>query len=191
MRLLFILLLFSSSVSHAVIIQGNDWRQITETVGFTWSEVATVCPEGGGVCSGSLNSVDFTGWRWANTQEVGELFAFFNSNFTPPFDFEAEADSMWAPQIVSLFTPNLTALNLNRVLGYTADRAGTSFARTGDIVDEISATDEDILRTNLIFDIDGANGTAPGVWLFTPVPIPAAFWLFISAIGILGLLRKR
>jgi hypothetical protein len=58
------ILLLSGQV-NAAVIDGTDWRQLTETNGFSWNEIATVCPSGGGACSGSLGLTNFDGWIWA------------------------------------------------------------------------------------------------------------------------------
>jgi hypothetical protein len=59
---------------------GKEWRQLTDTTGVSWNEVAQVCPRDGiSDCSGAAGGRDLTGWVWATDSEVIELF----SNYTP------------------------------------------------------------------------------------------------------------
>jgi large repetitive protein len=59
---------------------GKQWRQLTDTVGVSWNEVAEVCPRDGiSACSGAAGGHDLTGWVWATDSEVIELF----SNYAP------------------------------------------------------------------------------------------------------------
>jgi hypothetical protein len=95
------LLLLGSMSANAVIIDGKDWRQLTETNGrFKSNEVATVCNTTTGACSGSLvstvlGSVDFTGWTWASLHDVGTLFESLipsnNVNFVNGAEYSALA----------------------------------------------------------------------------------------------------
>jgi Ca2+-binding RTX toxin-like protein len=55
---------------------GKRWRQVTETVGVTWNQVAAVCPaDGVSRCSGVAGGRDLTGWIWATDAQVVELMA--------------------------------------------------------------------------------------------------------------------
>ncbi len=63
------------ALADPVVIGDKEWRQVADTIGFTYGEIATVCNAGTGECSGSIGSVDFSGWTWANVSEVGELFS--------------------------------------------------------------------------------------------------------------------
>ena len=58
-------LLTSSAFAASVNVAGKEWRQVSETLGYSWTQIAGVCPAGGGVCTGSLVGADFTGWTWA------------------------------------------------------------------------------------------------------------------------------
>src|SRR4051812_40656540 len=51
---------------------GNEWRQLYETTGLTWDQVASICPQDGVTpCSGSIGpSRDLTGWTWATSDQV-------------------------------------------------------------------------------------------------------------------------
>jgi hypothetical protein len=44
---------------------GKEWRQLYETTGLSWSQVAAICPRDGATpCSGAIGSRVFTGWVW-------------------------------------------------------------------------------------------------------------------------------
>jgi hypothetical protein len=71
---------------------GNQWRQLTDTTGFGYSEIERVCSVRGSSCIGTLPAssapsgtncdanptstgcVTFTGWHWATLQQVLTLF---------------------------------------------------------------------------------------------------------------------
>lgn len=59
-------------ITDFVVINGQDWAQLNVFVGLTWNDFNAVCP--GGVCGGSLNGYDMTGWRWASVDELNTLF---------------------------------------------------------------------------------------------------------------------
>jgi hypothetical protein len=57
---------------------GKRWRQLTQTTGMTWSQVAAVCPRDGvSRCSGSIGSRDLTGWVWATDAQVVALMGHY------------------------------------------------------------------------------------------------------------------
>jgi hypothetical protein len=63
---LLVVLAFASPASAAFPDDGKRWRQVTETAGLTWSQVAAICPrDGESRCSGSVGSHSLTGWIWA------------------------------------------------------------------------------------------------------------------------------
>jgi hypothetical protein len=105
------LLLLGSMPANAVIIDGKDWRQLTETNGsFKYNDVALVCDTTTGACSGSLvsttlGSVDFTGWTWADLYDVGTLFESLipsnNVNFVNRATYNAsDVNAAWASNII-------------------------------------------------------------------------------------------
>ena len=50
---------------------GKQWRQLYETQGLSWSQVAQICPRDGATpCSGSIGPRDLTGWVWATDTQV-------------------------------------------------------------------------------------------------------------------------
>jgi len=60
--------------ADGVIVGDREWRQLTDTINLTWSDVASVCNTTTGACSGSIGPVSFDGWTWASIEDVQELF---------------------------------------------------------------------------------------------------------------------
>ena len=96
-------------VANAIIIGYKDWRQLTETTGFSYNELTDtstgVCNAVDGTCYGSLGGVDFSGWSWATFEEVGELFNLLTGAHPADFtidggDVYTEAGSAWADYII-------------------------------------------------------------------------------------------
>src|SRR6266850_699129 len=57
---------------------GKEWRQLTETVGLSWNQVAQVCPRDSvSACTGVVGGRDLTGWVWATDSQVITLFSYF------------------------------------------------------------------------------------------------------------------
>lgn len=192
-----------SAFAAGVTIDGREWRQLTETTDFTWNEVATVCPAEGGTCSGSIGTVNFTGWIWATAIEVGEhLFRSYIPAFPSSLVEEfAEIGSSWGPAFFIDFEPTLSASGTDfafqNVLGLSATtRENPDFAYAPQILNR----EEDTLQNfdPLLFPDIANLGTGRnkdqssgnfGVWLYRPVPIPPAVVLLGSAM--VGLIFRR
>jgi hypothetical protein len=62
----------------AAVNDGADrvWRQLTETTGLSWTEIAQVCPrDGASPCSGLVGGRDLRGWVWGTAEQVTALLA--------------------------------------------------------------------------------------------------------------------
>ena len=58
----------------APTVDGREWRELFETTGLSWSEVASVCPtDGATACSGTVGGRNLTGWTWATAGQVRDL----------------------------------------------------------------------------------------------------------------------
>ncbi len=66
---------------NAVIIGDKDWRQLTDITGFSWNDFDAVFDTSTGACDtvGCLvgGSLNLTGYTWASTNEVNDLFMFY------------------------------------------------------------------------------------------------------------------
>ena len=59
-------------------VHGKEWRQLTDTIGLSWDEIAQLCPQdGASACVGSVGGIDLTDWVWATDSQAIELFSYF------------------------------------------------------------------------------------------------------------------
>lgn len=93
-----------------VIRMDREWLQPNDFNEISYSQVNAVCPNG--VCSGSLSGFDLTGFNWASTQDVQELFDDYENSgkailldFTPTSP-SAGIDPAFLWGIVSDMPPN-------------------------------------------------------------------------------------
>lgn len=182
----FLVILFISTNVDAVLIDGTDWRQLTETTGYSWNEIATVCPFGGGACLGSLGLTDFSGWTWATVSEVGDLFMFLTPHPGGVFNYQ-ELESAWAAAIFNLFTPTFSDIGSTRLTGMSATKvpSRSNLAYVPEILDRpilFSGLPDEANTANVRgVDLKG-NVDNPGVWLYrdaaTPIPEPSTMLLF-------------
>ena len=82
-RALFLLLLASGAAPAGAVAptddgHGKEWRQLPESTGLTWQQVATVCPQDGATpCTGSVGIRNFDRWVWATQLQTIELFNYY------------------------------------------------------------------------------------------------------------------
>lgn len=97
-------ILSTVSADGTVTIDGKEWLQPADFVGYTFDQVNAVCPTG--VCSGSLpgSTFDLTGYTWASIMDVSSLFNAYGVSppFTEPFQ-ERYGDSNLNPYIARDF----------------------------------------------------------------------------------------
>jgi hypothetical protein len=69
-----LLSLGAATSSAAPTVDGREWRELYQTTGLSWSQVASVCPTDGATpCSGTVAGQNLTGWTWATAGQVRDL----------------------------------------------------------------------------------------------------------------------
>jgi hemolysin type calcium-binding protein len=75
---------------------GKRWRQVRDTSGVTWNQVAAVCPTDGVTrCSGVAGGRDLTGWIWATDAQVVALMGHYE-----PSILTADPPSVSGPELL-------------------------------------------------------------------------------------------
>jgi hypothetical protein len=190
--------LFGIQSAHAVVIDGKEWRQLTETTNASWLIVNNAC--GSGVCSGSIGDVSVDGWHWAENSDVQGLFEALikpaTTEFpTPTTSYFAPGDADIAAAVTSVFDPtwifNLGTSQYREVRGLTRSLNGGS-ATMAYLSDSPFATGLDYAAFDTAYPTN-LGGPNTGIWLYKPasVPEPGTLALFGAALGGIVLARRH
>ncbi|WP_101757944.1 VPLPA-CTERM sorting domain-containing protein [Oceanicoccus sp. KOV_DT_Chl] len=164
--------------------ESNEWLDITQTLGISYNNMIPMLQEGGA----------FEGWRYATHQEVRTLIRAFGLP-------EWQSIGIWPNDGLNQNTRELTDY-----LGSTIpdNSSGTRFGISG--ITGTFTDESNLISMNAVYNgsrrelnLDGSttrsvNYTSDysGSYLVRTVPIPAAAWLFCSAlIGLVGVKRKK
>ena len=200
------LIFFSVSSASAALVDngihttaaGLDWLDLTESDGLSYNYVSSQFGSGGA----------FEGYRYASSLEVSSLFD--AAGGTPPYDHILPPDTAWVEDLITLwgilridFGP-LAPLGAEGIeaqisewyTGDAGDIAGTH--KTGALVDCNPAALNVCAELALIFSGTHQDTIASPyqghalVRSVPAVPVPAAVWLFGTAlIGFVGMSRRR
>ncbi len=64
-----------SPITDTIIVEGKEWAQVDLFSNLTWNDIDAVCPQG--VCAGTLNGYNISGWRWASVDDLNALFNYY------------------------------------------------------------------------------------------------------------------
>ena len=195
----------ATSVNAGVIVGDKEWRQVTDTVDFSWNDFSSVCSTSDGSCSGSLTNgtvgtVSFDGWTWANQTDVGQLFQAlpgWSGPITHPLS-HPELNSNWAPAFFDSlgFNPTDLALSVRSTWGTYRSAPGAP-VNAAFILDSFVNTD---VAFTLVNSADGSFIASPtvGGWFYRAVTTtpsvsapPTLALLLVPALLMVTVRRKR
>ena len=157
-------------IPPTITIGDKQWYQPTLFPDLTWYEINAVCPAG--VCNGSLNGQDLTGWTWASTDDMKELLNGYighealNSGVENYF----ETDSTWAPIFFEsgwrIFTP--LPQPPHALEGWVSSELSPDRGLISVVIDRAGGEDDTVYNST-----NNSKETAyiyRGVWLYRPAP---------------------
>ncbi|MFT5709322.1 MAG: hypothetical protein ACI8QT_000008 [Halioglobus sp.] len=197
------LLLFIAMPSwgQSVVRDGKEWLQPVDFTNLSWDDVNAVCPAG--VCAGTLNGVDVTGYNWASVDESSELFNSYG--VTPPlpvpstYSSVTEADSTWAPAFVVDFSPTVDVGTQQQVRGWTSSELNPTTGRYTLIADVLAVLGNDSASTPNT-QPKGNGFASIGVWMWRTEPVPptaeavptlSAYGLVLTVLGLFVIAARR
>lgn len=158
-----------------------------------------------------LPSIDLTGYIWASNSEVNELFMVYSGGIG--LDSLSENNMVYYPRgemddfFLDFEYTYTNGMDTAGAFGYTRNQSA-GVPTTGDMMSahtdgiqiEYDYPDYPPFPDDHIeLNIDGCVGSiyyctweGSGGWFYSPVPVPAAVWLFGSGlIGLIGVARRK
>lgn len=172
--------------TNLVVYEGNEWAQPAQFVNLSWDEINARCPAPTGLCTGTLNGLDITGFTWASDSEV---VTFLSGRFGVPPPHFTYTNSAWAPAVFTRFSSTFDDEFLRALQGWTSTT-------------DLPSPEQAIINFVIVFD---ALGNAPdvsavlsvvksesrinlGAWFYRPVstavPTMSIHGLIIAVLGL-------
>lgn len=204
---IFCLLLVLSPITSAVVIDSRSWMQVTETTNLSYNQMSTVCSTSTGVCNGSVNGIDLTGWIWADNTAVRSMFLSVTGAPANTFDNAAasyrETGAVWANEFIDidsvgvdtgLFDVTLVSGQNYFVFGLTrslingeADRSYITYTNN------LSNPDYNVAIVGNNVALDAARSHT-GHWLYQEIAVSAplsTLGMLFTSLVIMVLQRKK
>ena len=165
-------------ITDIITAAGFELAQVDLFTERTWHDIAAVCPIwNNGICDGTLNGWDMTGWTWADWPTINAVFNFYGK--TPPLPLVppnilggGQVDSAWAPAFFDAgWRPTLVNGTERRTEGWLRNESLTfGFADAGQMIDQFSPLGNDVAQTAFNYQ-KTLGGSFLGAWFYR-VPVP-------------------
>lgn len=196
-------LTFSSLSASAVVINGLDWLQLTTTQGYSAAQLDAIFDRSTGACdvAGCLlgGSIDLTGYTWASAATVEAMLASVMGGTLSTVAYPISVAGTPAGSADPLFaqlSPTHIFSGTELLRGLFRDPTPLPYGAGFIDVQRAVAPNDTNADLRIYYPQQTYNLSNPyaGAWLYTsppaPVPLPAAAWLFGTAIAGLGFARK-
>ena len=153
-------------ITDTVVADGREWAQPVDFLSVPYADIAAACP--GGVCSGTLNTFEMSGWTWAGGVEVASLLnTYSGSGLCPSFPcLEIVGGGVWTANATAagfqLTGSFVSGFNYDVIVGYTSEPEPSAF---GGLVSAVSALASCV-------DVGGSAGSC------TPGAQPLGAWFY-------------
>ena len=197
---IFTILLLCSSGANAVVVGDKDWLQLTSTTGGnSWNDFDAIFDTATGACDVAicnLGSLDLTEYTWASNYDVDNLFISYHGGAGLPSHTSDSIVYLEPPGLDQFFADFDSNVDEGNIIGWTR---GTRFESSllGDYIGALDCDpgcldirDRYLLETHARRDFSPTYWDGFGGWLYkdvNPIPVPAAVWLFGTAL--IGLVR--
>jgi hypothetical protein len=156
--------------------QGRSWRQVTETIGYSWQAIAQRCPvDGTTACAGMLGSQDLTGWVWATDEQVAGLFEEFMPGITAAGSLSGGNCVLPGLALLGTFIPTSSTYTTFGASFYIAGWSATTARGNKAIAPEVAAGYQPNYGSFSLLPQASVTSTSAyrGAWLFKPPVCPS------------------
>ena len=85
-------------ITDTIFVNGKEWAQVDLFTNLSWDDINAVCPAG--MCNGTLNGYDMSGWTWASSRDLQALFNEFGTDidldvYTSRYDMDSGGAVSW------------------------------------------------------------------------------------------------
>lgn len=187
----------SAALMSPVAVDGLEWLQPLDFLGYSWNEISATCDATSGLCNGSLGGNDVTGWTWASIYDVGELYAALTPHPGGISNYESipPESVAWATDFFGLFSITnqiFTPVEAVGVLGVTSTLAPTGGAYYGavSILVGFGGFQSQAITNDTVLLNDTWAG---GGWFYraSEVAVPATIPLLGLGLAALSLSRRK
>ena len=199
-----VLLGLSVSSASAVVVGDKDWYQVSDLTSNSWNDFDAIFDATTGACdvAGCLlgGTTDLTGYTWASNADVNSLIAGYYAgpglNDSNAFDQLVTTGPATLDGIFTDFVTTSDPLIQHReyLWGYTRESVDAFQVTSILIWDWTDPVEADFLEKEL-HNSEIGTFTDRGGWVYrdlSPVPVPAAVWLFGTAlIGLVGFGKRK